>query len=386
MVIDFTVLMLALAVAVPLYWAIPKTLPGVRLLVPIALSALVLTLLSPLVLISVLFYAVILAVFVGLKRRGTATVKRLKQASWVAFLPLTLVPFVPAALWAGPLLGPEALKLPTVYAFAYLGISYTAIRVFILVREHIDSQPLTFTQTVCALVFFGSFSAGPIVGGGPYRAIRDKTSLEDLTQGLARIGWGTALFVVVKPLVEGLDLTMVAGETGRALVWATMFRDFLALYIDFTGYCDIAIGTALLFGIRLPENFRWPLVATSIQEFWQRWHLSLGAFIGTYLFKPIVRQTGRPALGIFLAFVFVGLWHTFSLPYLIWGIGHGAALALTMTLRKAGAFSTKSVTVGRLMRLGGWALTLSFVAFMSSFANQPSLEDALGFAQSLIFK
>ncbi|MGI3167281.1 MBOAT family O-acyltransferase [Pseudooceanicola sp. 200-1SW] len=183
---------------------------------------------------------------------------------------------------------------------------------------------------------------------------------------------------------RGGVLAALTGAGGRALAWLEMYRHFLVLYLDFTGYSDIAIGSGLLFGIRIPENFRWPLVSTSIQEFWQRWHLSLGAFIGTYLFKPIVRQTGKPALGIFLAFLFVGLWHNVSIPYLIWGFGHGAALAITMMLRKAGAFKTTSALAARAMQLGGWLFTISFVSFMSSFANQGSLEGPVLFIRSLI--
>ena len=111
---------------------------------------------------------------------------------------------------------------------------------------------------------------------------------------------------------------------------ADMYLSFAALYFDFSGYSLLAIACAAMFGVRLPENFNRPYLATNIQAFWQRWHMSLNAFIGTYLFKPMVRATGSPRLGIFLAFVAAGLWHKASLGYLAWGIGHGVALSLFM--------------------------------------------------------
>ena len=85
----------------------------------------------------------------------------------------------------------------------------------------------------------------------------------------------------------------------------------------------------MLFGVILPENFNKPFLATNIQEYWQRWHISMSGFIGTYIYKSYVRATNKRKLGIFISFVFAGLWHKISIPFLIWGIGHGSLMAFS---------------------------------------------------------
>ena len=113
----------------------------------------------------------------------------------------------------------------------------------------------------------------------------------------------------------------------------------------------------LLFNLRLSENFRFPLIAHSIQNFWQRWHLTLAAFVSTYVFKPLVRCTGRPALAIFGDFTLVGLWHEVSLGYLLWGLGHGSALALTLAYRER--MRGRALLPARLRRIAGVPVTVT---------------------------
>ena len=154
-----------------------------------------------------------------------------------------------------------------------------------------------------------------------------------------------------------------------ALAWFSVYRSFLTLYVDFYGYCEIAIGVGLLFGIRVPENFRAPLISRSMQEFWQRWHLTLGAFVSTYLFKPLVRSWGQTAAAIFISFALIGLWHQFTWTYLIWGMGHGAGLAFNMILNKR--YGDREFTPLQRTALGGvgWAVTMTWVALLSTIAN-----------------
>ena len=216
-----------------------------------------------------------------------------------------------------------------------------------------------------ALTFFGTFSAGPIAGASPYRRdARAKTlELAPALTAVARIGWGAALVLVVAPEVRQL------GEGGAELSpWIPVWLNFVALYLDFAGYCDVAIASGALFGVRLPENFRLPFLATSIQSFWQRWHLTLGAVISTYLFKPLVRATGRPKAAIFAAFLAVGLWHAIDPGYVIWGMGHGAALALHMRWGRRLPAPQGRIAKGAFAAVA-WALTFGYVSFLSAVAG-----------------
>lgn len=106
---------------------------------------------------------------------------------------------------------------------------------------------------------------------------------------------------------------------------------YLYFYFDFAGYSDIAIGFGLLLGIKVPENFRRPFVATSVSEFWRNWHITLVDFMREHVYIPFGGMRGsrrRAASLVFVIMVLVGLWHGLTLPFVIWGVWHGAWLAL----------------------------------------------------------
>jgi len=134
------------------------------------------------------------------------------------------------------------------------------------------------------------------------------------------------------------------------------------------------------------ENFKLPFLATSIQNFWQRWHLSLAQTVSQYLFLPIVRATGKPALAILCAFVTIGLWHDISLTYLCWGLLHGAALAFHLKYsRFAGKRpALKALHANPLVLTFFRMLTLSYVAWVSAFANAPNLDAAFALTGTLV--
>ncbi len=396
MVVSLEVLVLALLLVVPLYWSIPVSFAmpaaagstqasgaaigagigaAARQLLLIGFSLLLLFSLSPLIpaIIALAFAAVL---FFRLAQQRGVSLERLKPLSWGLFAPLAAVEFLPAELVVGELFSERAAAVPSLVNWAYLGLSYCAIRSFLVLREAMNRGALDPLAALGCLTFFGSYVAGPICGARPFtREMQAQTlTFEAALRAICRIGWGAALLLVIAPKLAGVDLAGLAERAGLAagqglLAWLDLYRAFLVLYFDFAGYTSIAIGAALLFGITLPENFRMPLVARSMQEFWQRWHMSLGAFIGSYLFKPIVRSRGRPALAIFCAFVAVGLWHNVSWTYLFWGFGHGAALAMQMILSKRLAGVVLPLPLSLLRPWAGWAFTMTYVSLLSAIAN-----------------
>jgi len=146
------------------------------------------------------------------------------------------------------------------------------------------------------------------------------------------------------------------------------------IYFDFSGYSDMAIGTAEMLGITIPPNFDAPLRSVSLIEFWQRWHISLSGFITTYLYTPMLRGLGRVSLAksmlaTLLAMAIAGLWHGPSWTFVVFGLLHGAGLALnSLWRRKSGV---------RLPRALSWLLTILYVDVAFVFFRSATLWDAL---------
>lgn len=104
---------------------------------------------------------------------------------------------------------------------------------------------------------------------------------------------------------------------------------FIRIYCDFSGYTSMAKAIALCFQIRLTDNFNFPLFAKSPQDFWERWHMSLGRWIRNYFYLPLLIRTNNPYLTVMLVFPIMGLWHGANLNYLIWGIAWGLVIILS---------------------------------------------------------
>src|SRR5215831_5707856 len=103
------------------------------------------------------------------------------------------------------------------------------------------------------------------------------------------------------------------------------------IYFDFSAYSDIAIGSARLFGIKVPENFDWPYVRTDISEFWRHWHMSLYKWLVDYVFIPLGgsrRSQPRVYLNVLITMFLSGLWHGAGLNFVVWGLWHGMLLAI----------------------------------------------------------
>ena len=156
--------------------------------------------------------------------------------------------------------------------------------------------------------------------------------------------------------------------------WLAMAFSFQILF-DFAGYSDIAIGLGLLFGVRLPFNFDAPMRSTSIQDFWQRWHITLMNFLRDYVFNPLVNTRVLPRRffqlqyfsAMLLTMALCGLWHGASWTFVLWGIMHGCALVLCSLWRRYGP---------RLPALLGWALTVTFVLATGVIFRAGTLEAA----------
>jgi alginate O-acetyltransferase complex protein AlgI len=209
------------------------------------------------------------------------------------------------------------------------------------------------------VLFFPQLVAGPIVRAQdllPQLAEPPALELEAATAGVFRIVVG--LFKKIA-LADTLALALVdrvfeAPEHFSALeVVAGVYGYALQIYLDFSAYSDIAIGSAQVLGFTLPENFRTPYRSANLQEFWRRWHISLSTWLRDYLYITLGGSQGaswRTYLNLSLTMLLGGLWHGASWTFVVWGALHGFGLAITRYFqRNAGPDERSARGGGRLL-------------------------------------
>ncbi|MBN1771613.1 MAG: MBOAT family protein [Deltaproteobacteria bacterium] len=200
---------------------------------------------------------------------------------------------------------------------------------------------------------------------------------------------GRALFLLLAGLVKKVAL---ADYLGRNLVERVFdapqryssletlvgaYAYTFQIYCDFSGLTDIAIGSALLFGLSLPKNFDLPYRAVNLQDFWRRWHISLSTWLRDYLYIPLGGNRRGPArtyLNLFVTMLLGGVWHGAGWTFVAWGALHGAGLAATRAFQRLRGRGARSPTAaGRLL---AGLLTFHFVALCWVFFRAPSFDVA----------
>ena len=197
-------------------------------------------------------------------------------------------------------------------------------------------------------------------------------------------------FIVATLLFENGSLDVFSSpENYSALgLWGGMFGYSIQLYCDFSGYTDLARGSALLLGFDIPENFRQPYSASNLGDFWQRWHITFSQWLRDYIYIPLGGSKCSPnrvSLNLFITFLICGLWHGASWGFVIWGGLHGIGLAMHKRGRdrkRALGLDPKIEPVGWRFWTG-WAATFSFIAISRIFFVTPNLEVAVIFLERM---
>jgi alginate O-acetyltransferase complex protein AlgI len=224
-----------------------------------------------------------------------------------------------------------------------LGISFFCFEcIAYLVDVYRGAPPALDWLSFCTYkLFFPKLISGPIVRyhvlvGQLDRLDRPRWPLPDrFVEGC----WWIACGAVKKGLIAdslGIWVQTVFGpgtleRAGSGDLWLAIIAYGFQLYLDFSGYVDMARGSALLFGIQLPANFDFPYFSTSIADFWRRWHITLGDWLRNYLYIPLggSRQgLTRTCINLIVVMVLGGLWHGDNWGYVLWGAAHGIALAV----------------------------------------------------------
>jgi alginate O-acetyltransferase complex protein AlgI len=287
---------------------------------------------------------------------------------------------------AGIPIEPFALVLP-------LGISFfTFHHIMYLVDLHRGKAPAyALGRYALYISFFPQAIAGPLV--------RWSEIMQQFGRAVYRNGWQREFALGATFVVIGLlEKTLLGDPIGRLIdpIYAqakigpvTEGNSWLALgflfqiLFDFSGYSDIAIGLGILFGVRLPYNFNAPLQASSVPELWQRWHMTLMAFLRDYLFHPLAsakfgqrHRLLQHFFAMILTMALCGLWHGASWTFVLWGTLHGCGLVVATLWRRYG---------WRMPSLLGWAMTAAFALLTGVIFRAGSLEAAWRIYGGLVF-
>lgn len=271
-----------------------------------------------------------------------------------------------------------------------LGISFFTFHHIMYLTDLRAGRAPGFGLTKYALyiAFFPQVLAGPLVRWSEIMHQFDERPY-DRPDAAERIGRGLMLLTVGlakkvflgDPLAAYVNPVFQAAAAGKAVTMAEAWQATLGftfqIYFDFSGYTDMALGIALLFGVVLPQNFDVPYRATSLQDFWRRWHMTLSRFLRDYLYVGF--GGNRRGLAVQLAALLAtmtlgGLWHGAGLTFVVWGALHGAGLGAGVLWRRAGL---------PMPALLGWVLTGLFVVLTWVLFRATSFEAALGIYKGL---
>jgi D-alanyl-lipoteichoic acid acyltransferase DltB (MBOAT superfamily) len=234
--------------------------------------------------------------------------------------------------------------------------------------------------------FFPHLVAGPIVRASefaPQLEVRADPRGIPSGEAFRLIAFGLFKKVVVSSYLATEIVDPVFGAPsahGSMDLLVGVYAYAIQIYADFSGYTDIAIGCALLLGIRFPQNFDAPYRSLSIQEFWRRWHMTLSRWLRDYLYIPLggsrhgERQTYR---NLFLTMVIGGLWHGAAWTFLVWGALHGAYLTGERWVKgRWAAQHTDPVLPTEITAVLQWLLTFNLVCLAWIFFRAPSIGTA----------
>ncbi|MCB1048596.1 MAG: MBOAT family protein, partial [Calditrichaeota bacterium] len=221
-----------------------------------------------------------------------------------------------------------------------LGISYFTfkyVHMIVDARQEVGRR-LTVSEHLLYFIFYPIFTAGPIQLSDNFDVgEQDLQTNRDIAYGTRRILFGLMkkLFIVETLLASPYFNTLRSGHAFEYLGqysqlsgWLYLLVTYLIIYFDFSGYTDIAIGTGRLFGVRVMENFNFPLISRSIRDFWQRWHISLSQWVARYIYMPLFGYSRNPIMALYCAFFVIGIWHELSMSRFLWGMLHGTLILI----------------------------------------------------------
>jgi alginate O-acetyltransferase complex protein AlgI len=289
---------------------------------------------------------------------------------------------------------------PALHWVLPIGISFYTFTQIAYVVDSWQGQvrETRFTHYLLFVTYFPHLIAGPVLHHAQMmpqfahaRTYRLHPRRLVLGLGIFVLGLSKKL-LIADPLGQCADLIFDRMQQGllpsTELAWTGVLAYTFQIYFDFSGYTDMAIGISRCLGVRLPENFRSPYKATSIIEFWRRWHISLSTFLRDYLYIPLggnrfgeARRLGNLMLTMLLG----GLWHGAAWTFVLWGALHGAALVVNHLWRHVMSRLAPGIArPGLLTRALGWTLTFGVVCATWVVFRAPDVDTAMSMYRGLL--
>jgi D-alanyl-lipoteichoic acid acyltransferase DltB (MBOAT superfamily) len=275
---------------------------------------------------------------------------------------------------------PAAIALPLAISF------FTFTQIAYLVDAHNKTaREYSMSNYALFVTFFPHLMAGPIIHHGEMMPQFESPSNKRLDWNNLTAGaylFGVGLFKKVAIADAAADWAnagfAAAGALSLVEAWVASLSYTVQIYFDFSGYTDMALGAALMFNIKLPENFASPYKAISVRDFWQRWHMTLSRFLRDYVYIPLGGNrsgSGRVLFNLMAVFLIGGLWHGAGWTFLAWGFLHGIAMSVERLWRGAGL---------QMPRPLAWFLTFNFINATWVFFRAESIADALGILRAMV--
>ena len=277
--------------------------------------------------------------------------------------------------------GSEAIS--KMYNFANLivplGISFiTFSQISFLVDTFREGDlDITLLDYALYVLFFPKVTMGPIALSKDFisqlnDSVRKETDFDNIAKGIYTFAFGLSKKVIIADLLAGYvgyayDYTPILGMNNA---WLAVLAYTLQIYFDFSGFCDMAIGVALMLNIDLPVNFNSPYRSLSIGEFWDRWHITLTKFFTKYIYIPLGgsrKGTFRTHLNIMIVFLISGIWHGSTINFVIWGLMHGVLSCISRAMEPINDKIPKCIR---------WIVTFIFINIAWVYFRAPSLAGA----------
>ncbi len=276
-------------------------------------------------------------------------------------------------------------NMPLLNILLPLGISFFTFQQlsFIIDSYRRTSLKYDFLSYCLFVTFFPQLIAGPIVL--PTEMLpqfedheNKRINYANLNKGLYIFAIGLAKKVLIADnLASWANNGFAAEHLNMIEAWITSLSYTFQLYFDFSGYCDMAIGIGLMFNIKLPINFNSPYKSVNIQDFWKRWHMTLGRFLSNYLYIPLGgnrKGAKRTLINLLIVFLVSGIWHGAGWGFILWGMLHGLSILIHRIWKNRGF---------KMPAFIGWGITFFFVNIFWIFFRAENLHQTMNIIKAM---